>query len=382
MSDLNNEENSRKRSGDDFDAPSSNKKSRSVNSDNHMLVRVLCETKWVGGVIGKSGATVKQLREISGAHITISEAAPTIHKRIVTVQGNVDVVANALHLVADKLAEIKNREFGSENKQNPDGEVAIMLLIPNCQIGGVIGKNGTKISSTRANSGANIRVSEKMLDNSTEKSVHVTGSSEQVYKALILICYHILENADKSAKQLYVPLPEAKQQQAPVINPGYNYHTNAPLPISHNPYLASPSLASSLHSPLSQYPPPSHYSPYPPVPNSLSGMAQGIGAMAGMGGVMHSIGQIGQVSGGLHLPQEKVVIPIPETLIGYIIGRNGSIINDIRTRSGAAIKISDKLPNASERTITITGTANMNEMAVALINEKLSQYTANGMPSV
>ena len=54
------------------------------------------------------------------------------------------------------------------------------------------------------------------------------------------------------------------------------------------------------------------------------------------------------------LPFLQVVIPIPDTLIGYVIGRGGTTIKEIRQQSRAMIKISDKQPGANERIITIT----------------------------
>merc|ERR1712228_1064717 len=71
---------------------------------------------------------------------------------------------------------------------------------------------------------------------------------------------------------------------------------------------------------------------------------------------------------------EKVVIPIPESLIGYVIGRQGSTIKEIRNLSRAQIKISNKGDGGGDRKVTITGTRQANETAVALVNEKLSQY--------
>merc|ERR1711957_1159359 len=41
---------------------------------------------------------------------------------------------------------------------------------------------------------------------------------EQVYKAIILVCYHLLENAEKVARQLYWPKPDGA---APFGNGGF-----------------------------------------------------------------------------------------------------------------------------------------------------------------
>merc|ERR1712166_1597310 len=112
------------------------------------------------------------------------------------------------------------------------------------------------------------------------------------------------------------------------------------------------------------------------------GMAQGGGGFGGQQqqgyGGQQQQGFIGGRGGGGGFSaggaQENVVIPIPDTLIGYVIGRGGTTIKEIRQQSRAMIKISDKQPGANERIITITGAQGANEIAVALINEKLSQH--------
>ena len=46
----------------------------------------------------------------------------------------------------------------------------------------------------------------------------------------------------------------------------------------------------------------------------------------------------------------------PHQLIGSIIGRQGTKINEIRQVSGAQIKIGSQLDSSSDRHVTITGT--------------------------
>lgn len=47
---------------------------------------------------------------------------------------------------------------------------------------------------------------------------------------------------------------------------------------------------------------------------------------------------------------------VPLQLIGSIIGRQGTKINEIRQVSGAQIKIGSQLDGTSDRHVTITGT--------------------------
>jgi len=62
--------------------------------------------------------------------------------------------------------------------------------------------------------------------------------------------------------------------------------------------------------------------------------------------------------------------------MGTVIGKGGSSINEIRARSGAHIKISELESGASDRMITITGTPQANDMAIALIHQKMAEWSS------
>uniref|UniRef100_A0A4W5JCC3 Poly(rC) binding protein 2 n=1 Tax=Hucho hucho TaxID=62062 RepID=A0A4W5JCC3_9TELE len=63
---------------------------------------------------------------------------------------------------------------------------------------------------------------------------------------------------------------------------------------------------------------------------------------------------------------------IPNDLIGCIIGRQGSKINEIRQMSGAQIKIANPVEGSADRQVTITGSAASISLAEYLINARLS----------
>ena len=56
-------------------------------------LRSIVSTKDAGVIIGKSGKNVSEIREQSGAKVTISEMIPGAYERILTVSGPLDTVA-------------------------------------------------------------------------------------------------------------------------------------------------------------------------------------------------------------------------------------------------------------------------------------------------
>jgi len=185
-------------------------------------------------------------------------------------------------------------------------------------VGGIIGKSGVKINATRSDTGCNIKISEKPLENSTEKSVMLRGSSKSIYQALQKICLQLTEVSDKTARIPYVPRPE------------YN-------PFAFSPY---PAPLSPDYRDIGYGPPPRYHQPQSKV------------------------------------PPQTIVVPVPDYLMGTVIGKGGASINEIRARSGAHIKISELESGASDRMITITGSPQSNDMAIALIHQKMAEWSS------
>lgn len=66
-------------------------------------------------------------------------------------------------------------------------------------------------------------------------------------------------------------------------------------------------------------------------------------------------------------------IYIPNDMVGAIIGKGGAKINEIRQLSGSVIKINEPQDNNNERLVTITGTAECNQMALYMLYSRLGE---------
>lgn len=67
-------------------------------------------------------------------------------------------------------------------------------------------------------------------------------------------------------------------------------------------------------------------------------------------------------------------IYIPNDMVGAIIGKGGAKINEIRHLSGSVIKINEPQESSNERLVTITGTAECNQMALYMLYSRLGSY--------
>ncbi|ESK83976.1 poly -binding protein 4 [Moniliophthora roreri MCA 2997] len=198
--------------------------------------------------------------------------------------------------------------------------VTIKFMIPNSRMGSVIGRQGSKIKEIQDASGARLNASEGMLPGSTERVLSVAGVADAIHIATYYIGNILIEAQERmpsSTNSSYRPTSRRPTQVGSSYVPGYS-----------NPYGA------------------------PPVPP-------------------HS------TSTQLQTQQ----IYIPNDLVGCIIGKGGSKINEIRHMSASNIKIMEPgaaAPGApagseGERLVVITGQPANIQMAVQLLYHRLEQ---------
>uniref|UniRef100_W5L2D6 K Homology domain-containing protein n=1 Tax=Astyanax mexicanus TaxID=7994 RepID=W5L2D6_ASTMX len=278
---------------------------------------------------GKKGETVKKMREESSARINISEG--NCPERIVTITGPTDAIFKAFAMIAYKFEEdIINSMSNSQATSKPP--VTLRLVVPASQCGSLIGKGGSKIKEMRESTGAQVQVAGDMLPNSTERAVTISGTPDAIIQCVKQICVVMLESPPKGATIPYRPKPAA----APVIFSGAQTYT-----IQGQYAIPHPDLT-KLHQLAMQQTP------------------------------FTSLGQTTPAFPGVDASSQASTheLTIPNDLIGCIIGRQGTKINEIRQMSGAQIKIANAMEGSSDRQITITGTPANISLAQYLINAR------------
>src|SRR4051794_5570460 len=89
---------------------------------------------------GKGGKNVVDIRNGSGAKVTISEHIQGAQERIITITGTLDCVAKAFALVSQKiLEELLESEKGTTGLGSSDEiksrHLSVRLLVPNARMG-------------------------------------------------------------------------------------------------------------------------------------------------------------------------------------------------------------------------------------------------------
>ncbi|XP_068450143.1 poly(rC)-binding protein 4 isoform X1 [Clinocottus analis] len=306
-----------------------------------LTLRLLMHGKEVGSIIGKKGETVKRIREESSARINISEGS--CPERIITITGQTDCVFRAFTMITFKLEEDLSALVanGTVSSKPP---VTLRLVIPASQCGSLIGKGGSKIKEIRETTGAQVQVAGDLLPNSTEREVTISGSQDAIIQCVKFICTVILESPPKGATIPYRPSP-----------------TPGTVMLAGNQVFEASDFGSHPLFSMSQggvdlqqtYALQSHYG----IPHSeLAKLHQLSMQQQGLAPISQSATQV--LSGGMDSSSQTTSqeLLIPNDLIGSIIGRQGTKINEIRQVSGAQIKIGSQVDSTSDRHVTITGT--------------------------
>ncbi|KAK6903801.1 poly(rC)-binding protein 2/3/4 [Kwoniella mangroviensis CBS 8886] len=194
--------------------------------------------------------------------------------------------------------------------------VTIKFIIPNSRMGSVIGKGGSKIKEIQEASGARLNASEAMLPGSTERVLSVSGVADAVHIAVYYIGTILLEYQER--------------------NPGASTSSYRQVGARNGPPGGGGGAPPQFNNKDPNAPPPP----------------------------------------GMQTQQ----IFIPNSLVGAIIGKGGSKINEIRGQSQCQIRVTDPgtaapgtVANPEERLVTITGYPHNINTAVSLLYARVEQ---------
>ncbi|KAG8004689.1 Nuclear receptor subfamily 4 group A member 2 [Nibea albiflora] len=313
----------------------------------------------------------------SGARINISEG--NCPERIVTITGPTDAIFKAFAMIAYKFEEdIINSMSNSPATSKPP--VTLRLVVPASQCGSLIGKGGSKIKEMRESTGAQVQVAGDMLPNSTERAVTISGAPEAIIQCVKQICVVMLE-AYTIQGQYAIPHPDCNFNRKNKVLMEFT--------VTSIDYLqdSSISVLFGLFSSIIMSTEATEPGYIVHLPSSSSGMTP---ARLHQLSKLHQLAMqqtpftpLGQTTpafpaAGLDASNQASTheLTIPNDLIGCIIGRQGTKINEIRQMSGAQIKIANAMEGSSERQITITGTPANISLAQYLINARFRDVAA------
>ncbi|CAK9440089.1 uncharacterized protein LODBEIA_P41890 [Lodderomyces beijingensis] len=187
------------------------------NTDVLINYRVLVSAKEAGCLIGQNGGVIDSIRNETNTKAGISRLTPGTHERILTVSGKLDDSAKALSYFAQALCnapiEVYNYFPLKQLSSTPcvEGETTILrLLIPNSQMGTLIGSKGARIQQIQQNFGVSMIASKSFLPGSNERLVELQGTVDDLYDCLRVISRCLMEDFSSSVGTTYY-IPRSHQ---------------------------------------------------------------------------------------------------------------------------------------------------------------------------
>lgn len=307
-----------------------------------------------GGLLG----TAIKDRSLSGKEselLTINNNSTTTINNNNLNAPNKNLIANNNNNNVKRESNAPGSTTGSQQQgASPHPTVTIRLIVPASQCGSLIGRGGAKIKELRELTSAIIQVAPDVLPNSTERVVTIIGNVASLRLCTYQICKIMVETPPKGYVLPYRPKPALNPMLLAAATAGqaaaaYNlpgqfalsaHHDVNKLFVTNNPLAAAAAFN-------------------PTAAANLRAAAASSQAAAALSAVAS------QTMGS----QE---IAIPNGLIGCVIGKGGSTINEIRQLSGANIKISNTEEGSKNRVVTISGTPEAINVAQYLITARLS----------
>ncbi|KAH7835434.1 hypothetical protein Vadar_026120 [Vaccinium darrowii] len=151
-------------------------------------LRLVCPTENIGGVIGKGGAIIKQIRQESGAFIKVDSSAAEGDDCIISISAKESFEDQSATI--DAAMRLQPRCSTKVEKESGDSVITTRLLVPSSRIGCLIGKGGAIISEMRNATRATIRVltnkeSLPKVALEDEEMVQITGDLNVASNALL-----------------------------------------------------------------------------------------------------------------------------------------------------------------------------------------------------
>ncbi|KAL5217724.1 hypothetical protein ABZP36_018408 [Zizania latifolia] len=178
------------------DWPSIYQPRREESSAKEFSLRLLCAASHVGGVIGKGGGIIKQIRQESGAFIKV-DSSNAEDDCIITISAK-EFFEDPVSPTISAAVHLQPR---CSEKTDPDSGVpsyTTRLLVSTSHIGCLIGKGGSIITEIRRTSNANIRILSKehvpKVAAADEEMVQISGDLDVARHALVQITTRLKAN--------------------------------------------------------------------------------------------------------------------------------------------------------------------------------------------
>jgi len=286
------------------------------------LVKFCVPSNLVGSVIGKGGENVNEFMRQSDTKIHMSKAHemfPGTRDRICTIHGGayggMQNVLIALHLILSKLqAEDSFKSF------------QFNLVMPAQGCGAIIGRGGVNIKAIMEDTGSQVKVSDlnQMPAGLPFRLLTISGSIEQQIRTVALSVQKASDETDyvRNLRGFHGVAPSLGSPMDGVYG-GYDQHHQHHQPMhGHSPHY----MGGMQHHQHQQH----HQNQHQHQHQHQHGLTSA---------EYSPFAEVPQISACM---TTTCVMKLPDEYVGCIIGKAGSVINNVKKVTGCHIKVSEK----------------------------------------
>ncbi|PPR89419.1 hypothetical protein GOBAR_AA31261 [Gossypium barbadense] len=170
---------------------------RDERSSKEFSLRIVCPNANIGGVIGKGGAIINQIRQESGAAIKVDSSSSDGDDCLITISAK-EFFEDTFSPTIEAAARLQPR--CSEKVERDSGIISFTtrLLVPTSRIGCLIGKGGSIVTEMRRMTKANIRILSKenlpKIASEDDEMVQIAGDLDVAKDALVQITTRLRAN--------------------------------------------------------------------------------------------------------------------------------------------------------------------------------------------
>ncbi|KAJ1296944.1 hypothetical protein BS78_01G340100 [Paspalum vaginatum] len=180
------------------DWPSLYQPRRDESSAKDFSLRLLCAAANVGGVIGKGGGIIKQIRQESGAFIKVDSSNSGAEDDCIITISAKELFEDPISPTIDAAVRLQPKCSEKSDAESAEPSYTTRLLVSTSRIGCLIGKGGSIITEIRRTSRANIRILSKenvpKVAAEDDEMVQISGAPDVARLALVQIATRLKAN--------------------------------------------------------------------------------------------------------------------------------------------------------------------------------------------
>ncbi|XP_020520832.1 KH domain-containing protein At4g18375 isoform X1 [Amborella trichopoda] len=170
---------------------------RDDSSAKEFGLRLVCPSSHIGGVIGKGGVIIKQIRQESGAFIKVESNNAEGDDCVIAVSAK-EYFDDPFSPTIDAAVRLQPKCSEKTERESGEPSFTTRLLVPSSRIGCLIGKGGSIISEMRKMTRANIRIFSKenlpKVASEDDEMVQISGELDVARNALIQVATRLKAN--------------------------------------------------------------------------------------------------------------------------------------------------------------------------------------------